>query len=278
MSMRSILVIGVIGAILIGGARSQAAEPADDGKDTKQSLASRAQAAKLDALQVAVELRQKDVQFKQRLQKKGYASQTDLRSAEIQLEEARIKLAQARNDRRAAVTFQEAAVKLQQQSVERLAQLREKGFAAAGDVLKAEVALQQAKARLALAQAQLALEEKTSRDDEKLQPLLKQRRDVLREQVKASTHRYRSGEAAIGPILEAMSKLVEAELDLAAGAQERIALRQKQVQIAQDVEELAQARHRVAESAIDEVLGARAARLQAEIDLYREQKQAVAEK
>ena len=278
MSVRSILVIVVVGTIVISGVRSRAAEPADDGKDANRSAVTQAQTLEINALKAAVALQQAELERLRKLQRQGYVSGRQLRVAELQLEKAHLALAQTQNDLQAIVTHRESTVQLQQQSVARLAQLREKGVAAAGDVLKAEVALQQAKARLAQARAQLAQEEQTVRDDEKLQSLLKQRRDVLREQVKVSTHAYRLGEAAIGPVLAAMSNLVEAELELAAGAQERIALRQKQVQIARDVEKLAQARHQVAEAGIDEVLGARAARLQAEIDLYREKKQAGADK
>lgn len=105
----------------------------------------------------------------------------------------------------------------------------------------------------------------------KLTALLKERRDTLKQLVKIVEARYRNGAATEESVIQASLQLQQAELDLAKTRRERIAICKRTVELLRKQEKIAQARFEAARGTREDVLSARAARLQAEIQMLREQ-------
>jgi hypothetical protein len=103
-----------------------------------------------------------------------------------------------------------------------------------------------------------------------LERLLKQRRDTLREMVAFAETQYRAGVAEQDAMFRASESLIAAELDLATDKAERIALRERRLEIMKRMEEYTGALRDVAGANNADVLAATAERLKAEIELLRE--------
>jgi outer membrane protein TolC len=107
-------------------------------------------------------------------------------------------------------------------------------------------------------------------DTEKLTALRKERRDVLRQAVKQAEEAYRNGVAEYTSIPRTTINLLNAELDLAPDHAGRVAVRERTVEQFKALEELVAERVKNLIGDRIELLEAKAARLQAEIDLLRE--------
>jgi len=105
---------------------------------------------------------------------------------------------------------------------------------------------------------------------QKINALQKERRDTLQQLVKLVQQRHRAGAVSSEAVLRASLKLNQAELDLAENRQRRIAVRKETVELLRRLEKTAKQRFEIGAGSQDEVLEARAARLQAEIELLRE--------
>ena len=108
-------------------------------------------------------------------------------------------------------------------------------------------------------------------DAEKLTALRKERRDVLRQAARQAEEAYRSGLIPYTSVPRITINLLNAELDLAPDRAGRVAVRERIVEQFKEIEKSV-AQHVEAGLAGDQtdLLEARAARLQAEIDLLRE--------
>ncbi len=108
--------------------------------------------------------------------------------------------------------------------------------------------------------------------DAKKESLLKERRDTLRELVRLTEARYRSGRATLDFVIRASNQLLEAELDQAKTKAERIAIYDKLIANLRELEKILEARQKVGAPGGDmaDLLDARTARLKAEIQLSQE--------
>jgi outer membrane protein TolC len=107
-------------------------------------------------------------------------------------------------------------------------------------------------------------------DAERLRSLLQLRRDTMQEWVRSVDQHYRSGRVSSDMVIQARSGLLGAELELATTAAERFAIHQRMIATLHDLEQAATERYRMGTVTQAEVLHARAARLNAEIQLIRE--------
>jgi outer membrane protein TolC len=107
--------------------------------------------------------------------------------------------------------------------------------------------------------------------DVKINKLLVERRDTLRKLLGAVTVQHRAGQTTINKVIQAQNGLLDAELQLADTKEERIRIHEKRLENSRNLENLVEHQHAAAAVAIDQVLVAKAARLQAEIDLLRAQ-------
>ncbi len=105
---------------------------------------------------------------------------------------------------------------------------------------------------------------------EDLTALRKERRDILRQAVEQAEVLHRSARIDDASIRRIAINLLHAELDLAPDHAARVALREQMVKQFKAIEELAAARVESARAMKTELLEAKAARLQAEIDLLLE--------
>lgn len=112
--------------------------------------------------------------------------------------------------------------------------------------------------------------EQKSEQSAAIKRLLSQRRDTLREIVELAEAQYRDGRGQQRDVFRAAESLIDAELDLATDKAERIALRERRLDIMKRMEEHTRARREVAAVNNAEVLAATAERLKAEIELLQE--------
>lgn len=103
-----------------------------------------------------------------------------------------------------------------------------------------------------------------------LNTLLKERRDTLRQLVTVATANYRIGQTTFDSVIRASDQLINAELDLAEDASARIALYEKRIALLKDLEQIAEAKFRTGHATQEDVLAAKAALLEARIQLLRE--------
>jgi hypothetical protein len=102
--------------------------------------------------------------------------------------------------------------------------------------------------------------------------LLEARRDALREEVGYREGRVKGGLEGVNlPLLDACGRLLQAELELTEKPADRIALHQKYVEMAMRIDETLKCRSEKGRIRIEYYLEAKAARLEAEIGLLREQ-------
>ncbi len=99
--------------------------------------------------------------------------------------------------------------------------------------------------------------------------LQEKRRDLLREALEVRKKLYQAARAPLGEVIETSKRLLTAELELAATGAERIALRERHLEKAQALVELAKARQAAARGTHVEVLDAQEYCLEAEIGLLK---------
>lgn len=102
--------------------------------------------------------------------------------------------------------------------------------------------------------------------------LMRERQSVLSQLVEHQTAAYRMGEADIETVIQAHQDHLLAQLELAGSLDERITLLERSVELARELEEIAEAKHRTGEGVLADVLKSRADRLRVEIDLLRERR------
>ena len=107
-------------------------------------------------------------------------------------------------------------------------------------------------------------------DAEKILALQKERRDLLREAVTSAEQAFRGGVLPYATVSRATANWLSAELDLAGNRAERIAIREKILAHTRDVEGITAETVKAALANHGDLLEAKAARLQAEIELLRE--------
>ena len=106
----------------------------------------------------------------------------------------------------------------------------------------------------------------------RLDTLLKQRREILEQLVKVTTEHYGAGQTTIESVIRAWDQLLNAKLELAEDRSARVAIHEQRTKVLKDFEKIAQAQFRAGAATQEDVLTARAARLEAEIQLLREQR------
>jgi outer membrane protein TolC len=107
-------------------------------------------------------------------------------------------------------------------------------------------------------------------DPEKLTALRKERREILRQALKATENGYQNGVIEFVSVMRITANLLNAELDLASDHDERVAIRKRAVEQLKVFERTARERADANLATNGEVLEVKADRLQAEIDLLRE--------
>lgn len=112
----------------------------------------------------------------------------------------------------------------------------------------------------------LAAQPAQNADADKINRLMLERRDILLKIVEAIKTRYEAGDIKIDAVYRAQSDVLNAELELAKTREDRLAALKSQLALCQSMEQEA----RVQQKAIESVLTATAARLQAEIQILRE--------
>lgn len=103
-----------------------------------------------------------------------------------------------------------------------------------------------------------------------IEKLLKQRKDTLQRLLEVTIQKHIEGKAEPASIFRVSGQLTNVELELAKGNKERVALFQRQVNLMEEVLAMAERQHRTKRATLAETLEARAALLQARIDLERE--------
>ena len=111
--------------------------------------------------------------------------------------------------------------------------------------------------------------EKTNQAD-KLDELLQQRRDTLRKLVDIVTAEYRQGTTGFESVASAEDQLSVAELELAKTPKARIAILQRRAELMKGLSAVVDARFKSGQVTQSQLLVARAALLQSQIQLARE--------
>ena len=106
---------------------------------------------------------------------------------------------------------------------------------------------------------------------DKLATLLTQRRDTLRQLVDAVTEEYRQGRSGFESVAHATDQLIDAELELAKDAKDRVAILQRRVALMKDLFTMVNTRFKAGQVTQAQVLAAKAALLKSQIQLVREQ-------
>ena len=107
--------------------------------------------------------------------------------------------------------------------------------------------------------------------DEQLNDLLVKRRDTMRKLLDVVTLLYQEGSSDFNKVVSAQSGLLDAKLQLATKKEERIQIYVQQVEVSRSLERLLMQQHASGEASVEQVLASTAAKLQAEIDLLKEQ-------
>jgi hypothetical protein len=106
--------------------------------------------------------------------------------------------------------------------------------------------------------------------EKKIVELQKQRRDILKERVKALESKHNDGQIQVMQVIHARDDLYLAELELVSLPEERVHFSKLRLQNVEELEEVATLRHANGVGTFEEKLVAVAARIQAEIDLLNE--------
>lgn len=133
-------------------------------------------------------------------------------------------------------------------------------------VEKGEVSKEDAEKRL-VEMRKMIRSEQTEDDNE----LLTKRRDALNSQCEMVLRRHQSGIATQTSVIAVSNQLLDAELQLAKTKKQRLSLYKTHLDRLRELEKLAKERYEAGVGPENDVLEAKAARLQAEIDLHREQ-------
>ena len=113
--------------------------------------------------------------------------------------------------------------------------------------------------------------EQNATSDKKLNSVLTERRDTLRQIVNIVESRRSQGDETIDNVIKARNELLDAELDIAKTRAERVRIREEQVKNFRNLENVLTRRHESGGEITNvEVLVAKAVRLEAEIALLRE--------
>ena len=104
-----------------------------------------------------------------------------------------------------------------------------------------------------------------------LNELLTKRRDTLKQRVDVLEQMHADGSLSLTAVLAGRDQLLDAELQLAKTKEQRLTLYQKRLDNMRALEDMVKKRYEAGQITLDSTLSARAARLQAEIDLLREQ-------
>ncbi len=102
--------------------------------------------------------------------------------------------------------------------------------------------------------------------------LMTERRDLLREREQLALAQYRQGLCNMEALYRASRDAIQADLDLARTHTERLAQLQQWVDKTQEIEKIVEQSNKVGTALKTDVLEARAAHLEAEIELERERK------
>lgn len=120
-------------------------------------------------------------------------------------------------------------------------------------------------------QEQVAAKTVVEDSSKKIDSLLKERRDVLKQLVKLAKERHREGAEPADNVIRASLALLEAELELARSRRERVEIHKQAIALLRELEKMADLRFRAGTARKDVVLRAKASRLEAEIQLLREE-------
>lgn len=114
--------------------------------------------------------------------------------------------------------------------------------------------------------------------DNELQKLLKDRYNVALKVAQVRVEEHLNGRSSVDSIFEQAKHLLTSELELTDIPKEHVKVREKQLQLAQDMEKVAQARYDSGRLSIADYEQARYFRLDAEIQLLRAKQKAEAAK
>ena len=106
---------------------------------------------------------------------------------------------------------------------------------------------------------------------QKIEELLKERRDTLQQLVEVVTAEYRQGVSGFEPVVRATDQLIDVELELAKNAKGRITILQRRVELMKSLFSMVEARFKAGQVTQAQVLAAQAALLESRIHLAREQ-------
>lgn len=104
-----------------------------------------------------------------------------------------------------------------------------------------------------------------------LETLLGKRRDTLRQLVDVVTEEYRHGTSTFESVAHATDQLMDAELELAKNPKDRVAILQRRVVLMTELFAMVDTKFQAGQSTHAQVLAAKAALLQSQIHLAREQ-------
>ncbi len=107
-----------------------------------------------------------------------------------------------------------------------------------------------------------------------LDELLKQRRDTLQQVVEVVTEEYHIGNKSFAAVVQAKARLIDAELEMVKGRQERLGLLRQQVEMFEKLSAVIDERFALGQVTHAERLAAQVALLDAKIELSREQNRA----
>lgn len=116
-----------------------------------------------------------------------------------------------------------------------------------------------------------AQQTKNSDSNATIKELLTQRRDTLAERVKVLKRQHTAGTMTVDSFLSARDQLLDAELELATGTEQRLKLYRERLNNMRKLEDAVKQRFEVGAGTLESTLSTTAARLQAKIDLLREQ-------
>ena len=114
-------------------------------------------------------------------------------------------------------------------------------------------------------------EAKETNQSQKLEELLKERRDTLQQLVEVVTAEYRHGTTGFESVARATDQLIDAELELAKNPEGRIAILQRRVELMKGLFAVVDMRLKNGQVTKAQVLAAQATLLKSRIQLIREQ-------
>jgi outer membrane protein TolC len=110
--------------------------------------------------------------------------------------------------------------------------------------------------------------------DPDVEKILRERLVVLQEAAALQREAYRSGTASLTSLLATDQDVLEAELELAKSARDRVRIREEMLKLAETLEKAAEQLAKAKEAPRTDLLSARASRLRATADLMLERKAA----